>query len=310
MEYLKTNEISQPFPSVFIIIVNWNGYNDTLECVESLYKINYKNYKVILIDNGSDTNEVDNICKRFPLSVVIRSKENLGFSGGNNLGIEYSIKSGAEYVLLLNNDTVVEVDFLNNLVENIIKNDQVGIAVPKINFYSNRNIIWYAGGAISKLRGSGFTTGFGEQDSKYFENKYVTFATGCCLLVRTDVIKKIGLMDEKYFLYLEDLDYCLRNILAGYKILFVAQSKIYHKASISTKRYNVLLPLYYVTRNRFYFISKFYKKYFYFIFIVITAIFIFKSIIWLITDRRKKIKVVKKAFKDFLDNNMGKSVEI
>ena len=168
-------------PSVYIIILNWNGYNDTLECISSVDKIDYKNHKVILIDNGSDTNEIDNILIHFPNIKIIKSKENLGFSGGNNLGIEHSIKEGAEYLLLLNNDTIVEPDFLNFLVENARKDDKIGMAVPKINYYSNRNIIWYAGGYVSKIRGSGFTTGEGNIDIKYSKNRFVSFATGCCL---------------------------------------------------------------------------------------------------------------------------------
>lgn len=310
MEYVNSNETSRHSPSVFIIIVNWNGYRDTLECVESLYKINYKNYKVILIDNGSDTNEIDAITDKFPSTVLIKSNANLGFSGGNNLGIEFSIQSGAEYVLLLNNDTIVEVDFLNHLVGNIIQNDKVVIAVPKINYHSNPQTIWYGGGFISKIRGSGFTLGEGKFEGSYNKNKFVTFATGCCLLIETRVIKQIGTLDESYFLYLEDVDYCLRVISAGYKILYVADSKIYHKVSVSTKKNNALLPLYYVTRNRFYLTKKSLSYYFYLTFPTILIIFIIKSLYWALTGQTEKIKIVKKAIDDFLKKKMGKKSEL
>lgn len=297
-------------PIVYIIIVNWNGYEDTIECIKSLEKIDYNNYRIVVVDNGSNTNEIDNVAKNFPEVHLIKNEVNLGFSGGNNIGMEYAVKEYADFVLLLNNDTVVEKDFLNQLVENTIENEKIGIAVPKINYYSNRDVIWYAGGYINKLRGSGFTSGVGELDSKYLVNKYVTFATGCCLLIKIDVIKQIGPMDEKYFLYLEDVDYCLRTLDTGYKILFVAKSKIYHKESISTKKNNAFRPLYYVTRNRLYFVSKFYKKYIYITFTTLAVIFLLKSFMWLITGQRNKIRVVQKSFTDFIYNNMGKCTEI
>lgn len=295
------------YPSVYIIIVNWNGYNDTFECLNSIVKINYANYRIVVVDNGSDTNEIDGIEKNFPKIKLIKNSQNLGFSGGNNLGIEFSIKEGADFVLLLNNDTIVEPDFLNHLVDNILKDEKIGIAVPKINYYSNPNMIWYAGGFISKLRGSGFTIGEGKFENRYTKNKYVTFATGCCLLIETTAIKQIGAMDESYFLYLEDVDYCLRAISAGYKILFVADSKIYHKVSGSTTRNNALLPLYYVTRNRLYLTRKFLNYYFYLTFSIILIIFSIKSCYWALIGESEKIKMVKKAIDDFLNKKMGKN---
>lgn len=278
--------------------------------MESISKIDYDNYRIIIVDNGSDSNEIESILLEFPNVEIIRSKENLGFSGGNNLGIVYSIELGADYIALLNNDTTVQSDFLTRLVKLSNSDKKVGIAVPKINYYSDPNRIWYAGGFISKFRGSGYTIGEGKTSEKYTKNRYVSFATGCCLLIKAKAIKKIGLMDPNYFLYLEDVDYCMRTLLTGYKILFVGQSSINHKVSISSTKYNILSPLYYVTRNRLYFVKKFYHNYYWIPFIIITLIFSFKSIFWLIMGEKRKSMIVKKAIDDYIANRMGKCEEL
>ena len=297
-------------PSVTVIILNWNGYDDTYECIESLQRITYKNCEILLIDNGSDTENILKLENKFEKIKIIRSKENLGYSGGNNIGINYALQQNADFILLLNNDTIVEPDFLNYLISEMLENTSVGITVPKINYYKNPELVWYAGGYISKIRGSGFTIGEGDLSKNHIKNKYVTFATGCCLLIKSDVIKDIHLLDENYFLYLEDVDYCMRCSLAGYKILFVARSKIYHKVSISSKKQNYLLPLYYVTRNRFYFVKKFNPRLFYLSFPIISLIFLVKCGFWILNGELEKIKVVKFSIKDFILKRMGKSTEL
>jgi len=297
------------FPSVFIVIVNWNGLNDTIECIKSILNISYEYFKIIVIDNGSDNDESIELAFKFPDVIAIRSETNLGFSGGNNLGIKYALKNEADYILLINNDTIVEKDFLDILVEVVVKNQSIGLAVPKINYYNNPSRIWYAGGYISKLRGAAVTIGKGKLDNFYTENKYVTFATGCCLLIDKKVINDVGLMDEKYFLYLEDADYCLRAVESGYKILCVPQSKIFHKINSSTFQKYENLPLYYVTRNRLYFTKKLFPKYIGIVYTYVLISMVIKSIYWFFVSRKNKILIVKKAFSDFKLNNLGKMKE-
>lgn len=295
-------------PSVFIVLLNYNGVHDTLECVESLQKITYPNFRIIVVDNGSSGDDVQQLRSLGKIILLIESDINLGFSGGNNLGIKSALESGAEYILLLNNDTVVEPDFLERLIDGFGEDDQIGITVPKINYYAEKGRVWYGGGYISKYRASGFTNGVGEDETKYSTDKDVSFATGCCLLIKSSSISKVGLMDEGYFLYLEDTDYCMRYINAGYRIKYIGGSKIYHKVSAATQKGNALLPLYYVTRNRFYFAKKFFAKEFWLISVCIYALFIPKRLLWLLTRRPEYEKVVSKAFNDFKLNNMGKAV--
>ncbi len=298
-------------PSVNVIILNWNGYSDTVELIESLFKISYDNFKIIVVDNNSEYDDVNLLTKNYGDKIhIITLKDNLGFTGGNNVGIQYALEAKADFILLLNNDTVVEPDFLNYLVYEMLEDNDVGMTVPKINYYDNPDLVWYAGGYISKIRSSGFTIGERDFSENHIENKYVTFATGCCLLIKSAIIKDINLLDENYFLYLEDVDYCMRCSMAGYKILLVAKSKIYHKVSISAKKENNLLPLYYVTRNRFYFLKKFYPRLFYLSFSIIILIFFVKCCFWFLQGERDKISVVKISIKDFILKRMGKRTEL
>jgi len=219
------------FPKVFIIIVNWNGNEDTIECLESLKNNDYPNYKVVIVDNGSD--------KKIEISdseiKVIYNKENLGFSGGNNIGIKYALENNADYILLLNNDTIVSNDFLSKMIKFAQKNKQVGIIGPKI-YFPNSKKIWFAGGKINWLYNKGTMRGFNQIDSGQYDKPEVQntdFITGCCALIKKEVIKKIGLMSEEYFLYYEDTDFSLKARRAGYDCVLIPSAVIWHKGSKS-----------------------------------------------------------------------------
>lgn len=296
-------------PKIHIIILNWNGFSDTLECLESLRKIEYDNYDVVVVDNNSSGDDVKIIKEKFGdfVKEIIVAKDNLGFSGGNNLGIKYSLNNSTDFILLLNNDTVVEPDFLGKLLDSFGSNENVGIAAPKINYYDNPDIVWTAGGKISKIRGSGFA--YSDKKESEIENKekVVTFASGCCLLIKREVFEKAGFFDEKFFLYVEDTDFCYRTVKAGYKIIVSPHSKIFHKIGRSVSIDLKQLPLYYTTRNRLFFA----KKNFYG-FHLITTIYIFttmlyKTFFWMIKGKTKNITAVKNAFHDFFRDNMGKT---
>jgi GT2 family glycosyltransferase len=295
-------------PKVSIIILNWNGSQDTLECMESLTKISYNNYEIILVDNNSKGNDVNIIEKEYGnyINKIIESGNNLGFSGGNNVGIRYALENNADYIMLLNNDTVVEKDFLNELMKIAISIPTAGIVGPLIGYYNDREKVWSAYGFINKFKSSGFSKKINTKIELVIENKRCTFLSGCCLLIRKEVIEKIGLLDEKYFLYLEDADYCWRTIKAGYRIIFVASSKIYHKVNVSTTRNNSLLPLYYTVRNRLYFAKKsfgnlYFLAYWYIILSMKIKIFIDKQ-------KLKKQDIFIKAISDFKNNIMGQSI--
>jgi GT2 family glycosyltransferase len=293
-------------PQVSIIILNWNGYKDTVECISSLEEIDYENCQIVLVDNGSDINEAEILEKVFSTIKTIRSDKNLGFSGGNNVGINYALSHNADYILLLNNDTIVERNFLEPLMKKILEDKQVGIISPQINYYSEPNRIWSAGGKISKIRASGFADSIKLESQLSTKDREVDFVSGCCMLVRRRIFEKVGTFDENYFLYVEDTDLCYRTKKAGFKIVVTPKSKIFHKVNRSTKENFSALPLYYATRNRLYFAKKNFRATFYLTLVYMLIVMTIKSIYWIIFGQDKYVKAIILAFKDSFDNKMGK----
>jgi GT2 family glycosyltransferase len=225
-------------PKVSIIILNWNGLEDTIECLESLTKITYLNYEVIIVDNGSEGNDVEVLQNRFGSYVhIIRNDRNYGFAEGNNIGMRYALKGEGEYVLLLNNDTIVAPDFLTELIKVAESDSKIGLLGPKVYFYHEPNRIWFAGGRISLLAASS-VQGYRQVDKGQFDKvDRIDFVTGSCVLIRRVVLKSIGLFDPIYFFAIEDVDLCLRAIRARFINVFVPNSKIWHKVYRSGARH-------------------------------------------------------------------------
>lgn len=213
-------------PKVSIIILNWNGGEDVIECLKSVKDIDYPDYEVLVVDNGSTDNSVEEIRNSFPDIKLIQNHENLGFAGGNNVGIRAAI---GDYVMLLNDDTVVGKSILKNLVKAMESNENIGIAGPMILYYNEPDKIWCAG---SKLN-FGYTSHIGKGLNKELFNKsyFVDYIAGCTMLIKKEVIDKIGLLDSEYFFYAEDADFCLRAKSAGYECLYVPSPTVWHKAT-------------------------------------------------------------------------------
>jgi GT2 family glycosyltransferase len=242
---------------VTIIVLNWNGLNDTLDCLESLDQLDYQNYKVVVVDNGSVDGSVPVIRQRFPGVTIIENGENLGYAGGNNVGLRYAMAQGADYALLLNNDTVVDPAFLRILVDAAEADPAVGVAGPTIYYHERPDVIWSAGGAIDWQRGgSTRMVGLDERDEGQFgaEPRTVDFVTGCAMLIRRTVMEKAGLLDERFFAYYEETEWCVRVARAGYKILHIPLARMWHKISPSAQADSPLVH-YYMTRNRLLFLK-------------------------------------------------------
>lgn len=221
-------------PLVYIIILTWNGRDDTLECLKSLQKLEYPNARILLVDNASSDGTTEVVRKTYRDVEIIVNPTNLRFSGGNNTGIKYALEKGAEYVLLLNNDTVVDHEFLTHLVRQAQENATVGMGGPKIYYYSHPRCIWFAGGKIDLWKGWISHVGIREEDrGQYDSMREVDYLTACCLLVKREVIEHLGMLDERFYMYGEDADWCLRTERAGYTLLYVPSSVIWHKVSVS-----------------------------------------------------------------------------
>lgn len=294
-------------PKVAIIILNWNGWRDTVECLESLYRITYPNYDVIVVDNGSKDDSVQKIKKycegkikvesnffeynscNKPIYVLeytrnqaekggdlrreryfsklpsnkkmrlILNEKNYGFAEGNNIAMRYALKTlNPDYILLLNNDTVVDKEFLTELINVAEKDERIGVIGPKIYYYSSPDVIQFVGKKISP-----WTADF---DIKYYltypwlkayeekrnTEREIRYMMGACMLVRRKAIERVGLLDPEYFAYWEEADWCYRMTRAGYKIVHASKPKIWHKGGATSGAFGVYL----CTRNRFLFIRK------------------------------------------------------
>lgn len=297
-------------PRVIVIILQWNNYNDSIECLNTLSKVNYPNFTVIVVDNGSINDAVTRIKTQFPHIQIIETGENLGFEGGNNIGIQYALEQGADYVLLLNNDTVVDSNFLAELVRTAESDQQIGIVAPKIYFFDAPDIIQYAGGKLSLWRGNGYSLREGEKDPGLRGTIEATFITGCAMLIRRKVIEQVGLLDENYFLVVQDVDYSYRALQAGWKLAVCLDAKIWHKVSRATGQ-DSPLNRYYFTRNRLYFVFRktkgFWHKAAFALFFPTSRLVNF--VLWSLTGKRHRIKPTIRGIVDFLRGRMGKSWE-
>lgn len=250
-------------PKVFIIIINWNGLQDTLECLASVFKMDYSKLKVIVVDNGSSDDSVAVIRKIYPQVILIENKKNLGYSGGNNIGMRYAIKHAAQYMWLLNNDTVVEVDAVSKLVDAAECHPKVGQISPVIYYYHSPDKIQFCGSYVDWDKQSIVIPRDKHLDiDKNFRSGANVCLWGTALFIRKNVVEEIGYLNEDFFAYWEDTEYSLRVLNAGYRNLLCTSTKVYHKTTpprIGTLGRSIHY-FYYMTRNQFFLRKKYFKK--------------------------------------------------
>lgn len=379
------NKKPKKWPKVAIIILNWNGWKDTIECLESVFRNNYSNYQVIVIDNGSTNGSTDgsiekmkawadgkqevltpepshplyhlshpptekpipyicytreeaekggnfkleekiikewqeqrksnikelNLTSVHPL-ILIQTGENLGFAGGNNVGLRYGLKNNKhDYFLLLNNDTVVEPNFLNKLVKTANTNRNIGVVGGKIIYYNEPNKIWYAGGKLDLIRGSGYHSNYNRIIDKDSSGGIkINFVTGCLMLINSKALSIDELLLEKYFLYVEDVDFCYSTFKKGLEIFVNLDSVIYHKISSTINHNESGSPdaVYYLTRNRLYFMLRRQrnktKKIEFLLFFGVTRLF--RVLQWLLEMKKGYIIATFKGIKDGYGGKLGR----
>lgn len=256
---------------VAISLLNFNGKKNTLDCLKSLENLRRDNFElsIIAVDNASADGSAESI-KQYISGIkyggirIIENKENLGFSGGHNTAIKYALESGADYILILNNDTYADYDFVKELLEVADKDNAIGILSPKIYFapgfeyhkdrYSKNEagkVFWYGGGEMDWANVIGHHRGVDEVDKGQFDQTEETeLITGCCAMIRKEVFEKVGLLDDKYFLYYEDSDLNMRAKKAGFKTMYVPGAIVWHKNAGSVGGAGSKLQDYYITRNR------------------------------------------------------------
>jgi hypothetical protein len=242
---------------VAVVLLNYNTFKDTRDCIDSLQKCTYPNFEIWLVDNASKDDSFEKLQALYYESVIfVSSKKNLGFAGGCNLGTYKALDAGADYILLLNNDTVVDPDFLNHLVDLAETKPNAGLVGGKIYLYDEKNIFWDAGGYISLRAGNGIRRGHGSEDNGQFnQEEKVEFVTGCMMLIKKEVIEEVGGLPETYFFGVEEWDYGCRVRRAGYDLWYAPKTKIWHKVGGS---HSDLDPIYYYNfiRNRIQFVKR------------------------------------------------------
>ncbi len=286
-------------PKVSIILVNYNTKKDTIECLNSLKSINYKNYNIIVVDNNSSDIFEEKFNEEYQCDLII-SPVNNGFSSGNNIGIRYAEnKYFPDYYLLLNNDTTVDPNFLTELVHTARKHkNDIGCVTGRICHYANPSRIDYCGGYFD--RNTGRATYYCLKDRCY-EEREITFATGCLMLLPRETVEQVGYLDEMYFMYGEDVDYSCKIIDCSKKIYYNDNAIIFHKISASTNGAESDFNQYYITRNNFYLISLFAKY---------KRIAFFKYFLWLLKAlvlRKRHINPIMHAVVGFGKKEKGKS---
>lgn len=290
---------------ISIIVLNYKGIENTLSCLDSLRRIKNGSFKIeiIVVDNGSGDGSKEALQNLRDIHLIALEK-NLGYSGGNNVGIREAIKRGSQYILVLNNDTLVDSNLLTELINGVKKGD---IISPKIyfakgfEFHKNRykksdlgKVIWYAGGKIDWQNVVGVHAGVDEVDKGQFKKSMaIDYATGACMFIKSKIFEEIGFFDEKYFLYLEDMDFCVRAKKAGFSIIFEPTAIIWHKNASASGGSGSKLQDYYITRNRLLFAFKYAK--------LRTKLAVAKQVLKNIDNQIKR-----KALFDFVTFNFGK----
>ena len=286
-----------------IIIINYNGYADTEECIASLQNGSYNNIKIYIVDNAScdsDRNHLKKVEATYNNVTVIFNDANLGFSLANNVGAEKAIQDGVDYISFLNNDTIVSNDFFSKLVEHVENGKR--IYTCKMMYYTKPDTIWFAGGDYSFAKGTAYHDGVNKKDSAEFSNdKYIKFATGCFWLLSSDDYRTLGGWPEEFFLYSEDCDFSLSAIEKGFKIKYIGDVVLYHKVSASTKKLTNI-SAYYIMRNRLIVIHKHHKGIFKITAFCYTALVAGKAIV----KKRMSFETVRRAWKDYFKKKWGK----
>lgn len=288
-----------------IILLNYNNWQDTIECIKSLEKFKVNSSNILVIENCSTDESIKKLKEETPDVRLIQAEKNLGFTGGNNLGIKYAYDNKFDYAIVLNNDTIIESeDAIPKLIEAMKQHPEYTLGAGRIFYYPNKDIIWYDGGGINKHRGSAFHFHFRQDKSTVSLNDKIRetgFISGCYMCIRLIDLPRLGYMDDRLFIYLDDLEYSMRAIKNGMKLLYIPESVIYHKERGGGKHSPRLI--YYTIRNRkivindhFDLITKIYFE----------LVLIVKRMIWLASNK-KKYKILRYAIKDYQNKYFGQA---
>ncbi|MFQ5399224.1 MAG: glycosyltransferase family 2 protein [Anaerolineae bacterium] len=232
---MKRNNLSTTTPLVYLVVLNWNGYEDTRECLQSLAKIHYDNYRILVVDNGSSDDSPDRIEDEYNDVHLIRCQQNRGIAAGYNKGIQVALARGADHIVVMNNDLIFDPDFLKHMVVIAGNWPKCGVVMPKIFYYDEPDVIWSTGGRTRWMPSNILLRGRKQKDGpKWQMTQPIEFAPSCCLLLTREVCETVT-FDEHYFFYYDDWGFCVQVREHGWRIIYAADSLLWHKVSRSTQ---------------------------------------------------------------------------
>ena len=302
---LNDTEKKLPAPSVCTIILNYNNYSDTIETIESVLSLNYDSNFVLLIENSSDKTIIQKIRTTYPDLAIIENKKNLGYSGGNNIGIQAAMASGAEYIFLLNNDVSLEKDVLKKCVSAMEKSPGCGACQPIIFTFENEEIIWSAGTQLFFGYPRLYLKGTILQKNEISTSPFGL--VGCAILFRRAALQKTGLFDETLFLFHEETDWCIRAKKMDFSLLIISNATVCHKISTTIGMFSKIY-LYYIGRN-WLLVGKKNFSFFYYLYVLLTEFLIrFPYYLYHVT-KKGQVGMIKFYLKGVFDGMLGISGE-
>jgi len=252
----------EPPPRVLVIVVHWNGYDATASCLESLLRLTYTHHRLLVIDNGSEDGSGERLRARFPDIDIHRSDDNLLYAGGANLGLQRAVARGDDFAVILNNDTEVAPDLLEQLLEVARRDEKIGLLGPKIFYTEPRNLIWSAGGRIDLWSGLTHHLGLRRPDGPEFQvERDVDYVTGCCIMARRQLLVDVGYLDTSYYMYSEDADWSARSRARGYRVSFAPRAHVWHAVSAASGGGTTAYKTYHRVRSNLLFLTRHARPY-------------------------------------------------
>ncbi len=283
------------------IVLNWNNFADTFECIISLKSSVVQFYKIIIVDNNSTDGSFEALEDCFSgdeTLILIRNEQNVGFAAGVNRGIRMAISLGSDFVFLINNDAIIEPDTILHLLEAF--DNKTGISGPRIYYYDNRSKIWQGGGYFSYLKAGLRVPEKNSEVEVFSKNTEVSFLTGCAMLISMKCINEVGLFNENYFFYYEDVDYCIRTIRKGLKLIYVPQAKVLHKIRDVKKERTSPFVFFHLARSFVIFTSNF--NILYFLYSILLHFLVYTPYrIYQVLSGSKNIQSIKAWFKGTIE---------
>lgn len=246
--------------SLAIVIVNYNGVDDTLECVDSIKQECILDNEIIIVDNNSNIFNKNKLIENQSLYTLILNKKNQGFSCANNIGIKYAMKKGYENILLINNDTIITKNSIEIMLEKLNSDSNLGIVGCTILYNDYKDLIWFDGGNINWNKFLGEHENMKKKYNHESRSCNVSFLSGCCMLIKSKVFEEVGLLPEEYFMYFEDVDFCAMVLEFGYKLFVCKEAVIYHKVSAASGGEDSPFTIEWCNRNRIVFMKKYKYK--------------------------------------------------